>query len=134
MISYDVIECGQPLVKSERATPRPVGDQVLVRIEAAGVCHSDLHIWHGEYDLGNGKKLSMADRGMKLPLTMGHEIAGEVIAVGPGKLGEDGKNMKMHVEKGNLVLFNKYAGTEIKVDDEDFLVMREDDILAIIEA
>ena len=37
MISYDVIECGQPLVKSERATPRPVGDQVLVRIEAAGV-------------------------------------------------------------------------------------------------
>ena len=82
MISYDVIECGQPLVKSERATPRPVGDQVLVRIEAAGVCHSDLHIWHGSYDLGHGKKLSMADRGLKLPLTMGHEIAGEVIAVG----------------------------------------------------
>ena len=40
----------------------------------------------------------------------------------------------MHVEKGDLVLFNKYAGTEIKVDDEDFLVMREDDILAVIEA
>ena len=40
----------------------------------------------------------------------------------------------MHVVSGNLVLFNKYAGTEIKVDDEDFLVMREDDILAVIEA
>ena len=59
---------------------------------------------------------------------------GEVIAVGPGKLAEDGKHLKMHVEKGDLVLFNKYAGTEIKVDDEDFLVMREDDILAVIEA
>lgn len=82
MISYDVTECGQPLVRNDRPTPRPVGDEVLVRIEAAGVCHSDLHIWHGSYDLGHGKKLSMADRGMKLPLTMGHEIAGEVIAVG----------------------------------------------------
>lgn len=82
MISYDVTDFDQPLVRHERATPQPVGDQVLVRIEAAGVCHSDLHIWHGSYDLGHGKKLSMADRGLKLPLTMGHEIAGEVIAVG----------------------------------------------------
>ena len=82
MISYDVTECGQPLVRNERPTPQPVGDQVLVRVEAAGVCHSDLHIWHGSYDLGNGKKMSMIDRGMKLPLTMGHEIAGEVVAVG----------------------------------------------------
>ena len=61
-------------------------------------------------------------------------MKGEIIAVGPGKLAEDGKHLKMHVEKGDLVLFNKYAGTEIKVDDEDFLVMREDDILAVIEA
>lgn len=82
MISYDVAELGQPLVRTERPTPQPTGDQVLVRIEAAGVCHSDLHIWHGSYDLGHGKTLSMTDRGMKLPLTMGHEIAGEVIAVG----------------------------------------------------
>ena len=82
MISYDVTECGQPLVRNERATPWPVGEQVLVRVEAAGVCHSDLHIWHGSYDLGHGKKLSMVDRGLKLPLTMGHEIAGEVVAVG----------------------------------------------------
>ncbi len=83
MISYDVTAFGAPLERAERPTPTPTGDQVLVRIEAAGVCHSDLHIWHGEYDLGNGKKLSMADRGLKLPLTMGHEIAGEVVAVGP---------------------------------------------------
>ena len=83
MISYEVTGFGEPLVRTERETPTPTGDEVLVRIDAAGVCHSDLHIWHGEYDLGNGKKLSMADRGLKLPLTMGHEIAGEVVAVGP---------------------------------------------------
>ncbi|GAB2711910.1 MULTISPECIES: alcohol dehydrogenase [Comamonas] len=87
MISYDVTGFGEPLVRSERPTPVPTGDQVLVRVEAAGVCHSDLHIWHGEYDLGNGKKLSMADRGMKLPLTLGHEIAGEVVAMGPDAKG-----------------------------------------------
>ena len=82
MISYDVTALGQPLERNERPTPQPSGDQVLLRVEAAGVCHSDLHIWHGSYDLGNGKTLSMQDRGMKLPLTMGHEIAGEVVAVG----------------------------------------------------
>ncbi|EGJ48465.1 co-chaperone GroES [Desulfocurvibacter africanus] len=60
-------------------------------------------------------------------------IKGEVIAVGPGKTSDKGEKIKMNVEKGNKVLFNKYAGTEIKVDGDEFLVMREDDILAIIE-
>ena len=61
-------------------------------------------------------------------------MRGEVVAVGPGKLDDKGDHMKMHVGKGDLVLFNKYAGTEIKLDDEELLVMREDDILAVIEA
>ncbi len=60
-------------------------------------------------------------------------IKGEVIAVGPGKTSDKGEKIKMNVEKGNKVLFNKYAGTEIKIDGEELLVMREDDILAIIE-
>ena len=60
-------------------------------------------------------------------------MRGEVIAVGPGKMGEDGKRMKPAVEKGDTVLFNKYAGTEIKVDGVDHLMMREDDVLAVIE-
>lgn len=60
-------------------------------------------------------------------------MKGEVIAAGPGKLADDGKRTKMAVEKGDKVLFNKYAGTEMKIDGEEFLVMREDDILAIIE-
>ena len=81
-------------------------------------------------------KEEMTKAGIILPETVDKERPeqGEVIAVGPGKLGEDGKHNKMHVEKGDMVLFNKYAGTEIKLDDEDFLVMREDDILAILEA
>jgi len=52
-------------------------------VTAAGVCHSDLHIWEGYFDLGGGRKLTMAERGMKLPHTLGHETAGEVAALGP---------------------------------------------------
>jgi chaperonin GroES len=60
-------------------------------------------------------------------------MKGEIIAVGPGKVGDDGKRVKLSVDKGNKVLFNKYAGTEIKVDGVEYLMMREDDILAVIE-
>ncbi|WP_291319437.1 co-chaperone GroES [Desulfonatronospira sp.] len=60
-------------------------------------------------------------------------IKGEVVAAGPGKTGDDGKNIPMTVKSGDKVLFNKYAGTEVKIDDVEHLVMREDDILAIIE-
>ncbi|WP_243368645.1 co-chaperone GroES [Fundidesulfovibrio soli] len=60
-------------------------------------------------------------------------MRGEVIAVGPGKLADDGKRTKLAVEKGEKVLFNKYAGTELKIDGEEFLMMREDDILAVID-
>lgn len=58
---------------------------------------------------------------------------GEVIAVGDGKLSDDGKRIPLQVKKGDRVLFAKYAGTEIKIEDEEHLVMREDDILGIIE-
>ncbi|MBQ7606904.1 MAG: co-chaperone GroES [Desulfovibrionaceae bacterium] len=58
---------------------------------------------------------------------------GQVIAVGPGKLGDDGKRIALAVKAGDEVLFNKYAGTEVKLDGVDHLVMREDDILAIIK-
>lgn len=57
---------------------------------------------------------------------------GEVVAVGPGKVADDGKKIAMAVKAGDSVLFNKYAGTEIKIDGVDHLVMREDDILGII--
>ncbi len=87
MKSYDVCECGAPLRLMERPTPKPTGTEVLLKVIAAGVCHSDLHIWDGYYDLGGGKRLQLADRGVKLPLTMGHENVGEVVAVGPDAKG-----------------------------------------------
>ena len=87
MKSYDVCECGAPLRLMERPTPKPAGTEVLLKVVAAGVCHSDLHIWDGYYDLGGGKRLKLSDRGVKLPLTMGHENVGEVVAFGPDAVG-----------------------------------------------
>jgi len=60
-------------------------------------------------------------------------IEGRVIAVGDGKIKEDGTKIPMGVKKGDRVLFVKYAGTEIKIDGEEHLMMKEDDVLAIIE-
>ncbi|SHN48746.1 co-chaperone GroES [Desulfovibrio litoralis] len=57
---------------------------------------------------------------------------GEIIAVGPGKVSKDGKAIPMTVKVGDKVLFNKYAGSEVKDDVNDYIMMREDDILAII--
>ena len=87
MISYDVARFGAPLQRFERPTPQPAGTEVLLKVLAAGVCHSDIHIRSGEYDLGGGKRLNMGERGVKLPLTMGHETVGEVVALGPGARG-----------------------------------------------
>ncbi len=55
---------------------------------------------------------------------------GEVVAVGPGRLTEDGKRIAMEVEVGERVIYAKYAGTEIRLDDEEFIILRESDILA----
>ena len=58
---------------------------------------------------------------------------GEIVAVGNGKKTEEGKVLPLDVKVGDLVLFGKYAGTEVKVDGNDYLMMREDDILAVVE-
>ncbi|MCP5265520.1 MAG: alcohol dehydrogenase catalytic domain-containing protein, partial [Burkholderiaceae bacterium] len=63
--------------------PIPEGTEVVLKVRRSGVCHSDLHIAEGFFDLGEEGILRMADRGMKLPRAMGHEILGEVVAVGP---------------------------------------------------
>ena len=60
-------------------------------------------------------------------------MEGEVVAVGPGKQNEDGKRATMDVKAGDRILFGKYAGTEIKIDDQDFVIMREEEILAVFE-
>lgn len=84
MKSFQVTEFNGPLTEVDTPTPTPSGTQVLLKVKAAGVCHSDLHIWEGGYNLGHGRKpLSLKDRGVSLPLTMGHETVGEVLALGP---------------------------------------------------
>ena len=59
---------------------------------------------------------------------------GKVIAVGKGKVGEDGKLQKLDIKKGDKVLFGKYAGSEVTMDGTEYLIMREDDVLGVIEA
>ena len=83
MISYQIIEHGKPLQKVLGATPEPKGSEVLVRITRAGVCHSDLHIWEGYFDLGGGKRFYVKERGCVPPFTLGHEPLGVVEALGP---------------------------------------------------
>ena len=87
MKCYCVMNFKEPLGLMEMETPTPVGTQVLVQVRAAGVCHSDIHFWEGSYDLGNGRSLLLKDRGIKLPMTMGHETAGTVVAMGPEATG-----------------------------------------------
>jgi len=83
MRMFQVCVCGEPLQCNEAPTPEPKGTEVLLKVLAAGVCHSDIHLADGWFDLGGGKRMSLQDRGMKLPVTLGHENVGEVVAVGP---------------------------------------------------
>lgn len=101
MRMFQVCRCGEPLQLNEKPTPEPVGTEVLLKTIAAGVCHSDIHIWDGYYELGHGKRLQLLERGIKLPLTMGHENVGEVAAVGP-----DAKGVKV----GDIRLANPWIG------------------------
>ena len=56
----------------------------------------------------------------------------EVIAVGPGGVNSEGKEIKMEVKKGQKVIYSKYAGTEVKLDDEEFIIVKQNDVLAVI--
>jgi D-arabinose 1-dehydrogenase-like Zn-dependent alcohol dehydrogenase len=83
MLSYDVVEWRKPLKKIERDTPKAAGTEVLVRVKYCGVCHSDVHIRDGYFDLGGSHRLLMTERGMNLPATLGHEPLGTVVGAGP---------------------------------------------------
>jgi len=90
MRAWAVVTNGADLQEITLPTPEPTGGQVLLEVTHCGVCHSDLHIWEGYYDLGGGKRMSLKDRGVVLPLAMGHEIVGRVV-----KLGPDAKGVKV---------------------------------------
>ena len=92
---------------------KPLGDRVLVkRLEQEEVTKGGIII---------------PDSAKEKPMK------GEIVAVGDGKLGEDGKRIKPNVKAGEFVLFNKYAGTEIKVDKQEYIIVRQNDILAVVE-
>ena len=77
MKSYQFRDYGQPLEAIEAPTPEPVGTELLMRVVACGACHSDVHVWEGQYDMGGGRKLDVRV-GRDLPFTLGHEMAGEL--------------------------------------------------------
>ena len=58
---------------------------------------------------------------------------GKVVAAGNGKIGDDGKRIALEIKKGDRILFGKYSGTEVKIEGEEYLIMREDDVLGVIE-
>lgn len=82
MKCYCVMHHGQPMELVEKEVPQPTGTEVLVKVTAAGLCHTDLHLWEGYYDLGGGKRLNLADRGIKPPMTLSHEISDEIVSAG----------------------------------------------------
>ncbi len=77
------------------------------------------------------KREEVSRSGIVLPDTAKEKPQeGEVLAVGPGKMTDDGKRIAMDVKVGDIVIYAKYAGTELKIDDEELIVIRESDILA----
>lgn len=91
----------EPLDVVDLETPKPSENQVIVKVKAVGVCHSDLHLWEGGYDLGDGQFMKVTDRGVKYPVTPGHEIVGTVE--------EMGSNVKDY-SKGDEVLVYPWIG------------------------
>ncbi|CAH1696455.1 Alcohol dehydrogenase [Hyphomicrobiales bacterium] len=93
MKSYRLTRYGGRLECQEIAPPVPHGTEVVLAVQAAGVCHTDIHVCDGGYDLGGGKFLKMSDRGAKLPHTPGHETVGKLVDAGAEATGlEIGKS------------------------------------------
>jgi len=83
MKAYQITAFAQPIEARDIPMPEPTGTQVLVKVSHAGVCHSDLHISDGYYDLGEDSRLELGERGVDLPRTLGHEILGQIVSGGP---------------------------------------------------
>jgi propanol-preferring alcohol dehydrogenase len=77
-----IVEVNESLQVQELQTPKPKGSQIIIKVQSSGVCHSDVHVWEGYYEGIGGQPLKTTDRGVKYPLTPGHEIAGIVDDLG----------------------------------------------------
>lgn len=98
---WALTEWNTPLQKIRQPVPVPKGSEVLIKTTHAGVCHSDLHFAEGFYDMGGGKRFYVKDRGVKLPVGLGHEILGEVVGTGPNVSG---------VQKGSRQIVYPWLG------------------------
>ena len=87
MHAWAVTESGKPLQEIDLPTPEPTGTEVLLEVTHCGVCHSDLHLWEGYYDLGSAGRYDMVARGITMPMVLGHEIVGRVVKAGPDATG-----------------------------------------------
>jgi chaperonin GroES len=139
---------GAPVGPPTQATPSFVGAHPRGRGEAAG-CHArgaplafvsrrldmaNIRPLHDRVIVKRVKEEEKTKGGIIIPDTAKEKpIEGEVIAVGNGKILEDGSLRKLDVKAGDRILFGKYSGTEVKVDGEERLILREDDILGVLE-
>ena len=94
MEAAQIVTPKEPLEIKKLETPKPRGSQVLVKVQSSGVCHSDIHLWDGGYTGIGGQFIKTTDRGVKYPLTPGHEIAGIIT-----QMGEDAKEAFKNDEK-----------------------------------
>src|SRR5919206_3764186 len=101
MKSARIVKTKESLKLEDLKTPKPEHEQVLVRVESAGVCHSDLHLWEGGYAGPEGVFMKVEDRGVKFPLTPGHEVAGTIDEMGESVTG---------FSKGDKVLVYPWIG------------------------
>lgn len=104
MVSARIVKTNDPLVIEDVNIPKPKNLQVLVKVKAAGICHSDLHLWEGGYMGAGGKFMKVEDRGVHFPLTPGHEVSGVIEEIGDSVL---------HFQKGDNVLVYPWIGDQI---------------------
>ena len=83
MKAWAVVKNGEPLELIDRPEREPQGTEVLLHVTHCGVCHSDLHFWKGQYNMGGGKFMKLTDRGVCLPRAPGHEVVARVVRLGP---------------------------------------------------
>ncbi len=89
MKAYAVQCFCEPVVAIERGDHQPLGSEVVVEVMRCGICHTDLHLQDGYYDLGGGKRANLVDRGIRPPVIMGHEVLGRLVAKGPNAAIDD---------------------------------------------